>query len=888
MRGCAMSMQADGAVAPTGILTFLFTDIEGSTRRWEADPESMRAALASHDVVLKDAIESHAGWLFKHTGDGMCAAFTSTRAAVEAAIAAQRALELPVRMGIATGEAEHRRGDYFGVVLNHAARVMSAGHGGQILIDGVTAGLMSGIDLEALGERRLRDIAAPVAIYQVRAPGLPTAFPRLKTVDPTPGNLRRPDTSFIGREPEVASLETALNNHRLVTLIGVGGVGKTRLALETAARMTEHFADGVWVVELAAISDPTAVPDAAAAALGITQQPGMTVTESVATTLGRGSRLLVFDNCEHLVEAAADMIEAILAESDALRILATSREGLRLGDEQLWPVSTLDVDSSAATLFVDRAAAVASTPLVDHPDTVAEVCRRLDGLPLAIELAASRLQSMTVTELRDRLEDRFRLLVGARRGLEHHQTLRHAVQWSYDLLNETEQTVLQRCSVFAGGFDLAAARVVAGAANDLDILDLLDALVRKSLLLADRTSTRTRFSMLETIRQFAEEQLIVAGDADHARTAHAVYFAERENDVLALWDSPNQREAYAWVTTELANLRAAFRWAAAHDDLDTAAPIAVYATIIGFWVERHEPMAWAEELIAPAKAGEHRRLAQLYVVAALCYLTGRVECAVGYLDAGHAAVDSGRFDALSSKFEGILAGAYLASGDLPRCLEVYRNRIDQTPGTHVVATASLVLGLEIAGDHDEALTVAKDLISIADASDNPHAMSWARFAHGFACRDVDPEAAYRSFTRGLKVAQDSDNRRVASILAVGLSDLAAFHGDPTDAFTFLTAAIRSLYNSDSVSILPIALATLAAVFDRLGRYETAATLSGFAVSPVTRVGLPEIDTTITHLRAVLGDGIYDARAHAGSIMTNAEMTSYALEQIDLARAREGD
>jgi predicted ATPase len=310
----------------------------------------------------------------------------------------------------------------------------------------------------------------------------------------------------------------------LVTLTGVGGVGKTRLALEVAARLGDGFPDGVWFFELAAVTDPAAVPDAVAAVLGITQQPGMSVGDSVAASLEGRLRLLVFDNCEHVLDAAADLIEAILAQSATVTILATSREGLGVADEQLWLVPSLDlgagIESAAVNLFVERAHSVAprlSMATTDEAEAVIEICRRLDGIPLAIELAASRLLSMTVAELRDRLDDRFRLLVGSRRGLERHQTLRHAVAWSYDHLDDAEKSLLTRCSVFAGGFDLPAACAVADCGDDLATLDLLDALVRKSLVVADRTSERTRFSMLETIRQFAEEQLVARGEASESR-----------------------------------------------------------------------------------------------------------------------------------------------------------------------------------------------------------------------------------------------------------------------------------------------------------------------------------------------------------------------------------
>jgi predicted ATPase len=654
------------------VVTFLFTDIEGSTRRWEGDPDAMRMALETHSRVLREAVAANDGQVFNYTGDGMCAVFASPRSAVDAAVAAQLALELPVRMGIATGEAELRGDDYFGTVLNRTARVMAAGHGEQILLDGATAALISGVDLTALGARRLRDIAKPVDVFQVRAEGLRTDFPALKTIDPTPGNLRPPTTSFVGRESELPELQTALKAHRLATLTGVGGVGKTRLAIEVAAHLSHDFPDGVFVVELAAISDPAAVPEAVAAVLGITQQPGISLAGSVAAALDGRSRLL-FDNCEHVLGAAADMAEAIFAHSATVKILATSREGLRLADEQLWPVPSLDVqtgaESAAAQLFVERADAVARGISPADDAAVVEICRRLDGIPLAIELAASRMVSMTAAELRDRLDDRFRLLAGSRRGLERHQTLRHAVQWSFDLLDITEKDLLARCSVFAGGFDLPAACAVSGAADDLATLHLLDALVRKSLLVADRTSARTRFSMLETIRQFAKEQLAAAGDAEHVRNVHARYFAGQENDVLALWDGPRQREAYSWVTAEMANLRAAFRWAIDHDDLDTATGIAHYAGFVGFWGEQHEPIRWAEELIEPALAVQHPRLAQLYALATLCFTAGRIEDSIRSAAAGQEAITSGRFYDVRKEAEASIGSCYAATGHLERWVE---------------------------------------------------------------------------------------------------------------------------------------------------------------------------------------------------------------------------
>jgi predicted ATPase/class 3 adenylate cyclase len=880
--------------APSGVVTFLFTDVEGSTRRWENDADAMRAALAAHDEVLRSAIELQGGWLFKHTGDGVCAAFASPRSAIDAAVAAQLALELQVRMGIATGEAELRDGDYFGAVLNRAARVMAAGHGGQILLADSTAGLLSGVDLIDLGPRRLRDLPTSVQVFQVQAEGLRTDFPALRALDAGPGNLRPAPTSIIGRESEAGEVQAAVKAHRLVTLTGVGGVGKTRLAVEVAGRLADDFPDGVWLFELAAVTDPAAIPDAVAAVLGITQQPGKSVSESIAAALEGRLRLLVFDNCEHVLDAAADLIEAILTAAATTKIVATSREGLGVADEQLWPVPSLDftagIDSAAVSLFVERAQAVSphfSVTNAEEAATVVEICRRLDGIPLAIELAASRISSMTVDEIHDRLDHRFRLLVGSRRGLERHHTLRHAVAWSYELLDDTEKTVLDRCSVFAGGFDLHSACAVAGS-DDLDeyaILEVLDALVRKSMLIADRSSGRTRFSMLETIRQFAEEQLVASGAATELRIAHARYFAGREADVMALWDSPRQRDAYTWFSVELANLRTAFRWAADHGDLDIATALAMIAPFLGTWVQQYEPVAWAEELIEPAREVDHPRLAQLYVQAAQCHVAGRVDDAVGYLEASHQITQRGGFDEVPYEIQISSGIVYGHAGQADRWADLCRREIAADAGPHTIARACLVMALYFLGEGDEGRVASEGLLAAADATDNPNTACFALLAHGLAYRDADPVAAYDALRRALTVARKSGNRQMESAVAMTQWTFAATESDPIHVLRYLTVAIHDYYDAGNVTVLRNPLAILAAVLDRLGHLEQAATISGFAASAFTLGSYPQFNTTITHLRDVLGDQAYESLARNGETMTPAAMVTYAYDQIDQARTK---
>ena len=570
-------------------------------------------------------------------------------------------------------------------------------------------------------------------------------------------------------------------------------------------------------------------------------------------------------------------------------MVATSREGFGIAEEQLWPVPSLDVnsgtDSAAVTLFVERAQNVVSDFSLGQPGetaAVVEICGRLDGIPLAIELAASRMASMTAA----------RCVIGSvtdcgcwwGRGAAWNATTPCATRWRGPMTCSTsaEKALLERCSVFAGGFDLQSACAVMGSDDDYAILDLLDALVRKSLLVADRSAGRTRFSMLETIRQFAEEQLVARGEASEIRGAHSRYFAGREADIMARWDSPRQREAYDWFTIELANLRAAFRWATDHGDLDVAAAIATYVGLLGTAVQTLEPITWAEELIEPARAVDHPRLAFLYVIASLCYTTGRIEAAVGYSDAGQIVVGRSR-DALPHGSEAALGAVYLTIGQPKRMAEWCRAQLARRRDTHVYIRAWLVAALAVAGSGGEAMDSADGLIEAAEATGNPMFLSWALFAYGAAFRDANPVGALNALGRGLVIAQDNGHRTNASVLASGLAQLEAAHGDTVSAFDHLTVAIRIYHNAGNTTTLPVPLAIFAALFDRPERYEPAATIAGFALSPIAATGVPEITTAITHLREVLGEATYESLAHKGETMTTAAMATYAYDQIDQAR-----
>jgi predicted ATPase len=879
---------------PSGTVTFLFTDVEGSTRRWEAGADEMRAEMALHDAALQSTIAARDGWVFKRTGDGVCAAFSSPRAAVDAAIAAQRVLRLPVRMGLATGEVELRGDDYFGLVVNRAARLMAAGHGGQVLLVGATAELISGVELLDLGPRQLRDFSEPVRVFQARAEGLRAEFPPLRSVDEARGNLRAHPTSFVGRTRELAELEQALRSGRLVTLTGPGGVGKTRLALQLAAQVAADFPDGVWVAELAAVGDPAAVPDAVATVLGMTQQAGMTVAESVAAALAGRRRLLVLDNCEHLLDAVADLCELILARSVTVKVVATSREGLRLAEEHLWPVPPLPVrgtDSEGVALFVERARAVVPGFAASGPDdatAVEEICRRVDGIPLAIELAASRMVSMSPQEVRDHLHDRFRLLSGSRRGLERHQTLRQAVQWSYDLLDDGERALLNRCSVFAGGFDLAAAVAVGGDGplDEFAVLDVLDALVRKSLLVAERSSEQTRLTMLETIRQFAEEQLSLAGESASVRDLHCSYYAGQEAGILALWDGPGQARTYQWIDLELANLRSGFRWATDRGDIGRAASIAALASFTGYWCQRYEPGSWAEELLGAARDQDDARLAVLLAIASQhAGITGRPLDGVVYAEEAEALFPDPRY--ISGWFgqrEALLGGAYVYVGRPERFVELCQRELAHSDDPLAMTRSALVYALALAGRSDEASVLAGEVVAVAESTTNPYLLSNALLGQGFARRDSDPLGALEALRRGRALAQGSGNRTLETHAKLELARLEAAHGDGNAALALLAEAITEYHDSGDTSSLRSPLAVLVAFLDRAGRYETAATIAGLAVSPLTTVAFPEISASITHLRDVLGTGTVDTLARRGQAMDTAAIVRYSLEQIEQALA----
>ncbi|MDT5134863.1 MAG: hypothetical protein QOE48_4455 [Mycobacterium sp.] len=633
------------SLLPTGTVTLLLADVEGSTRLWETEPEQMTAAFARLDDARSDLIAAHGGMrpVEQGEGDSFVVAFARASDAVCCALELQRAPLAPIRLriGVHTGEVQLRdEGNYIGPTINRTARLRDLGHGGQILLSGTTEALV--IDmlppdawLTDLGAHELRGVPRPERVVQLCHPDLCNEFPPLRTLkNVAVKHLPMALTSFVGREAELTQIHEILSGNRLVTLTGAGGAGKTRLAIQIAGQLSGEFGDGVWYVDLAPITDPELVPVTVARALGLPDQPGRSTMDTLTRFLADRQMLVVLDNCEHLLDASAALVDALLATAIGLTLLTTSREPIGVAGEVSWRVPSLSLADEALALFTDRArhARPAFTLTDDNAAVVAEICTRLDGLPLAIELAAARVRALSLSEILDSLHDRFRLLTGgARTAVRRQQTLRASVDWSHALLTEPERVLFRGLAAFLGGFDFDAAQAVAGGGDvqRYQVLDQLTLLVDKSLVVTDNSGARTRYRLLETVRQYALEKLGESGEADAVRSRHRDHFTA----MAAVLDAPagsNYEQCIEQANIEIDNLRAAFGWSRENSDIELA--LALASSLQPLWLARgriQEGGAWFDATSADLDA-QHPGVAPAVRARALAdraLLTIRVDAA---------------------------------------------------------------------------------------------------------------------------------------------------------------------------------------------------------------------------------------------------------------------
>jgi predicted ATPase/class 3 adenylate cyclase len=865
---------------PTGTVTFLFTDIEGSTARWERDREAMSTALARHDELLREAIQLRGGAVFKTVGDAFCAAFARADDALACAAATQRALAdqpwgeagpVRVRMAIHSGSAEEREGDYFGPPVNRVARLLSLAHGGQVLLSRASAELArgqlpSGAELRDLGLHRLKDLTEPEHVFQLGGEGLPSDFAPLKSLDARPTNLPLQATTLVGRERERDEVcEFLRRPHlRLLTLSGPGGTGKTRLALQTAAELLDEFEDGAFFVELAAVSDPALVLSTIAQTIGLKEEGADSLETALTSHLAGRALLLVLDNFEQ-VTAAGPGIAELLAGAPRLKVVVTSRFALRLSAEQEYPVPPLTLPDprrlpdlasltqyEAVRLFIERAQAVKLDFEVTSANApaVAEICVRLDGLPLAIELAAARSKLLPPESMLRRLGQRLDLLTGGARDLpERQQTLRGAIGWSYELLEPAEQALVHRLAVFSGGCSLEAVELVCD--GDLDVLG---ALVDRSLVRQrDEEHGEPRFDQLETIREYALERLAESGEAETLARRHAEYYvltAERAEERILTGEE--ESELIGRLEAENDNLRAALAWCAAAGELELELRLASALSL--FWVIRGhltEGRRWLEEgLSRSGGAPQPLRAKTLAAAGGLAYRQGDYERS---RTAWREALDLFREldDVIgTARMVGELGNVAVAEGDYEQALALY-------------------------GESGDAFREAGDRRRLANVIGNMGAVANIQ----------------RDYERGRELCEEAlaihrelgSNEDVALVLNnIGRVDLACGrYGDAAERFREGLEDARKIGYREVIAYCLEGLGEVAAELDDADR---ASRLIGASEGLFDEIGVPIQDNegeryahTVEALRSLLGESAFEAARAEGRAMPMEAAIAYALE-----------
>jgi predicted ATPase/class 3 adenylate cyclase len=827
-------------IPPGGTVTFMFTDIEGSTRAWEEHPQSMRAALRRHDRLMRDAVAAGDGYVFKTVGDAFCVAFSDPATAISCAVDAQRRLTaerwptenpLLVRTALHSGSCEEREGDYFGPTVNRVARLVSLAHGGQVLVSAATTALAAdelaaGVSLRDLGEHLLKDIGRRERVAQVVADGLRADFPPLQSVERAEAlhNLPAQLTRFLGRDLELAEVEAALSKARVVTLVGPGGIGKTRLALEAAARQVGLRKDGAWLVELAPVSEDESVGRAIAAALGVREQPDRSAVEAVIDVLRGYDALLVLDNCEHLIDAAAEAAERLARACSGVAIMATSRERLALEGEHVVHISPLDIpepeeadapklrEYDSVALFLDRMGVHDPSAVADPAslERVARICRRLDGMPLALELAAARVGALGATELEKRLDDRFRVLTAGARGRPPRQrTLAATLDWSFDLLSGLEQLLFTRLTVFSGSFDLDAAEsVCAGGGIDREaVWELLTSLVDKSLVEVDAARGGVRYRLLETMREYARRRLLAIPDAEIAlRRRHLEHYLAIAEASDLVFRGRAGREAGARMSANSENFEAAL-----HTSLElglTESGLRLATALAGFWHARglhSKAVSWLTSLLERPLPGPRPAL------------HGRA------LDAmGMALANLSRLPEAGARYGEALA--------------IARAQGDDTLASWTLGHHAFLANLE--GHADTAVALATEALELAKRVDDPTLIGYALARMGDAYETIDFPRTRRLFEQALEIARGADDEVLLSQLLNNSGEAARHVGELDLAGERLEEAVALAEARDSIHMLAYAKRNLAAVLLRQGEAEGAAPLAHDGLLLAERNGSP--------------------------------------------------
>jgi predicted ATPase/class 3 adenylate cyclase len=907
------------AEVPSRRLTFLFTDLEPSTPPLQQrHSQEMQPAFAVHDAILRAAVEAHRGHVLETTGHGVLAVFERSSDAVAAALSSQRQLArrewpgtgpLRVRMGIHTGEAEQREGQYEGPTLDRAERLTAIAHGGQVLASITTElatreALPQGVTFVDLGEHRLRDLSSPEHVFQLRAPGLIETFPALQCLDRLPGNLPPQITPFIGRDDDLAELATSLRETRYTTLMGPGGVGKTRLALQAAAHALPEYGDGAWWCELAAVKEPTAVLQSLASSLGVQQRQAQRLEESLLEFLRAKEMLLVLDNCEHVRNEVARLMHAIGSSCSQVTLLTTSREVIGVPGERVLAVeplqlpeegmSLVDVSrSEAVRLFATRAADAKSEfeLTAENMDAVADACRCVDGIPLAIEIAATRVKAMTPAEISLGLRQRLGILDATTRTPgERHQTLRRTIDWSYELLPDPERQLFEGLAVFPGSFSLDAATSVATSdvRDALAVEDLLTRLVRRSLVVAEEHRDRKRYRMLDTIRQYAEERLEAREDMAGIRRRHAHYYLR---EIVAATPHLRGSDQLKWtprVDRDVHNFRAALDWAVETDDVDVA--LRLVAPLPPGSLFADTALSWAETAITTRGASDHRLFPKIAAIAAIvATMRGDLDQAAEISEQALAAHERLGGDPDPLLFYSVTLAAVFTddTGDAVKWAE--RAVAAAGPGGDslelVFCLAAEGWARGFAGDRAAGIADLEAALTVARRLANPTTLAWALRWLGDWLVGVDSQRALRVLDEAVEVGTTAGHQYAVAQSRAAAASLRAQETDPSLALRALLDALEYQRQIGYVSLFISTVVTLASTLCRAGDYEGAGVLRGAVEGIHAHTSLSpnvvELQTsTAEQLREVLGEDLRAELETLGTEMDERQTLAYAREHVE--------